>query len=93
MLEPLCIVIVGLVIVIVVIKKKEKNARYGESRNKSKRTRKSKNKNVNKADSDTNGDEQCGNIFGEENKNENEPKNIDLSNDKEENGANDDTSK
>ena len=92
-LEPLFIVIVGLVIVIVVIKKKEKNARYGESRNKSKRARKSKNKNVNKADSDTNGDEQCGNIFGEENKNENEPKNIDLSNDKEENGANDDTSK
>lgn len=91
-LEPICLIIVGLVIVIVVIKKKEKNAKYGEPRSKSKRARKKENRNVNKADSDSDG-EQYGDIFGEENKNENEPKNIDLSNDKEENGANDDTSK
>jgi len=88
-LEPLCIVIVGLVIVIVVIKKKEKNAKYGEPRSKSKRAR----KNENKSDSRSNGDVQKGGIFGEENQSENEPKNIDLPSDKEENGANDDASK
>ena len=89
-LEPLCIIIVGLVIVIVVIKKTEKSAKYGEPRSKSKRARKNENKNENKADSDSNDDAQYGDIFGEENPSENEPKNIDLSGEKEENGANDD---
>ena len=89
-LEPLCIIIVGLVIVIVVIKKTEKSAKYGEPRSKSKRARKNENKNENKADSDSNDGAQYGDIFGEENPSENEPKNIDLSGEKEENGANDD---
>lgn len=91
-LEPLCIIIVGLVIVIVVIKKKEKSAKYGEPRSKSKH-RKNENSNEKKADSRPNDDVRYGNVFGDENRNENEPKNIDLPNDKEENGANDDMSK
>ena len=85
-LEPLCIIIVGLVIVIVVIKKKEKNAKYGEQRSKSKRAR----RNGNKTDSRSNGDAQNGGVFDGNDRNENEPKNIDLSSDKEEDGANDD---
>lgn len=91
-LEPICIIIVGLVIVIVVIKKKEKSVKYGEPRSKSKH-RKNENSNEKKADSRLNDDVQYGDVFGDENRNENEPKNIDLSNDMEENGTNDDTPK
>ena len=85
-LEPLCIIIVGLVIVIVVIKKKEKNAKYGEQRSKSKRAR----RNGNKTDSRANSNAKNDGVFDGNVLNENEPKNIDLSSDKEENGANDD---
>lgn len=90
-LEPICLVIVGLVIVVVVIKKKEKNAKYGEPRSKSKRAR----RNGNKTDSRANGNAKNDGVFdgndrNENDRNENEPKNIDLSSDKEENVANDD---
>ncbi len=109
-LEPLCIIIVGLVIVIVVIKKKGKNAKYGEPRNKEKRA----DKNQNLSDSDSNGSAQCadvlnenqiaadspsndnsqnGDVLNENSQTECEPKNIDLSKDEEEKGANDDMSK
>ncbi len=60
-LEPLCIVIVGLVIVIVVIKKKGKSAKYGEPRSKAKRA----DDKTNAADSDSNGSAQCGDASGE----------------------------
>lgn len=76
----------------IVIKKKEKSVKYGESRGKSKH-RKNENSNEKEADSRSNDNVRYGDVFGDENRNENEPKNIDLPNEKEENGANDDTSK
>ncbi len=109
-LEPLCIIIVGLVIVIVVIKKKGKNAKYGEPRSKQKRTDKNQNisdchsndsaqcsdvlnESQNAADSPSSDNSQNGDVLNENSQTESEPKNIDLSKDEEEKGANDDMSK